>query len=39
MKKILHRQNAVAISQQVFPALLLDVSDGNCQRYWAESQE
>jgi hypothetical protein len=32
MKEILHRQNSVAISHQVSPALLLGTSTGNCQR-------
>jgi hypothetical protein len=32
MKEILHRHNTTTIFHQVSPALLLDISAGNCQR-------
>jgi hypothetical protein len=39
MKMILHRQNSVAISCQVFPAFLLDVSTGNLQTDLVDESE
>jgi hypothetical protein len=39
MKEIFHKQNWVVILRQVYPASLLDVFTGNCQRVWWINQE